>query len=115
MLLVQENVTPSSCASPPGELAGSSVQRRPFQCMVIALYRPPTAAYPTAQALLADTAVTLCRKLAVLPGRFGLGTRVQAVPFQCSARVCWPVPSLSSPVAPTAQALRDDVAATPEK
>lgn len=61
-----------------------------FQCSASVWHcgRPPLhrvgLTMPTAQTLLADTAVTLLRKLAVLPGSFGLGTRVQAVPFQRS-------------------------------
>src|SRR5450759_5272778 len=43
----------------------------------------------------------------VPPPGLGLGTRVHAVPFQCTIRV------LEPPVSPTAHALRADVAATP--
>jgi hypothetical protein len=58
---------------------------------------PDAAEYsPTAQALVAEVAVT-----AMNPGRLpGLGTRDQAVPFQCKI------------LAPTAQALVGEVALT---
>ena len=66
---------------------------------------------PTAQALLADVAATLLRPLPNCPkDGLGLGTRCQAVPFQCriklvSGEVPWET-------APTAQALRPEVTAT---
>src|ERR1022692_1039761 len=59
---------------------------------------------PTAQALRPELVATAVRSGNV-PG-LGLGTRLQAVPFQCAISV------LTPPVAPTAQALRADVAAT---
>src|SRR5579859_418052 len=43
---------------------------------------------------------------------FGLGTRCQAVPFQCSISVCVTLPGPVR-IQPTAQASRADVAATP--
>src|SRR5580692_4778748 len=52
--------------------------------------------------------VTLRRTLAVLPGTFGLAVLVQALPFQCSIRVC----GSAEPVWPTAHALSADVAET---
>src|SRR5712691_25329 len=51
---------------------------------------PPVAPvlkeYPTAQALLADTALTPVSTLPSLPG-LELGTRCQLVPSQCSVKV----------------------------
>jgi hypothetical protein len=70
-------------------------------------------AFPIAQALSAEVTVTPFRKLAVLPGGLGLGTLLHVLPFQCSMRVRWPVPSLAGPVQPTAHALDAEVAATP--
>src|ERR1700728_3500874 len=70
-------------------------------------------AYPTAQTLPLETAVTACRTVLLLPVGFGLGIRVQVLPFQCSIRDCWPVPSLLGPVWPTAQAFESEVIATP--
>src|SRR5579875_2272814 len=65
-------------------------------------------AMPTAQALLlpvADTPLSWAS-----PVGLGLGTTVQAVPFQCSIRVCWSSGKLA---APTAQALLAEVAVMP--
>jgi hypothetical protein len=62
---------------------------------------------PTAQASAGEAALTLVRSVN-LPG-LGVGTRAQAVPFQCSARVV----VLTSPSAPTAQASLADSALTP--
>src|SRR5215469_4182519 len=55
--------------------------------------------------------VTDLRKLAV--PAFGVATLVQVLPFQCSIRVCWPVPWPDPPVQPTAHAFLEDSAATP--
>jgi hypothetical protein len=87
---------------------GSTFHRTLFQCMVSALSAPPTVAYPTVQALSLEMTVTLFTTLAVLPDTFGLETRVQALPFQCSIRVC----GSAEPVWPTAHALVADVVAT---
>ena len=63
--------------------------------------------YPTAHTSLADTAVTPFR--AGSPdARLGLGTMLQAVPFQCSISV-W------VPEYPTAHTSLADIAATPVK
>jgi hypothetical protein len=56
--------------------------------MTSALALPGMVADPTAQALSLEMAVTLFRVLPAAPVTFGLGTLVQALPFQCSIRVC---------------------------
>src|SRR5215471_17833267 len=86
MLLVQEAVTDRSVSSAAVKL-------------------------PTAHALLPETAV-MPRRLLAMPS-LGLGTLVQALPFQCSIRVFWPVLTLLAPVLPTAHAFEGDSAATP--
>src|SRR5947209_3709532 len=77
--------------------------------------RPPSvksSVLPTAQTSLADTAVTPVRKLFpfVVGNGFGLGTRRQEVPSQCSASV-----ASVTPTAPTAQASPGETAATPRR
>src|SRR5215831_18228589 len=58
----------------------------------------------------AETARTLARASSTDPGS-GLGTTVQAAPFQCSTRVCCgPLPLLKEP---TVQALQGESTATP--
>src|SRR5260370_15035164 len=53
---------------------------------------------PTAQTSLVETAATP-RRLSFAPA-LGLGTTLQALPFQCSVSVCW----LASPTAQTSLA-----------
>src|SRR5215471_9654486 len=82
---------------------GTRAQDEPFQRSIrLASRSPLSTMVPTAQALVAERAVTPSR-LPML--RAGAGTRVHAVPFQCSIRA--PV------LPPTAQALASEVAATP--
>src|ERR1700733_5329408 len=96
----------------PDELGlGTCVHAEPFQCSMTVTHlgsQLSPRAMPTAQALLprvADTATTCAS-----PSGVGLGTTVQAWPFQCSIRVSsWP----ANPGAPTAQALREEVADPP--
>src|SRR5262245_23553762 len=60
----------------------------------------PFQVYPTAQAFVLETAATLVRTVdAMVP--LGVGTTVQVLPFQRSARVRWP--SSPAPVVPTDQ------------
>jgi hypothetical protein len=88
---------------------GTRVHAVPFQCRIRVL----SLLDPTVQALLAEVAVTAEREL--LAG-LGLRTRFQTVPFQCRTRVLLVAkPGEVVPVPPTAQALRGDVAATPER
>jgi hypothetical protein len=79
----------------------------PFQCMISVRGWPDAVvSNPTAQALVAEVAVTP-RKLG--PAGVGLNTRDQAVPFQCKIRSPWLAEAKS---APTAQALAGEVALT---
>ena len=79
-------------------------QVTPFQCRIRVLMLPALPVCPTAQALLAEVAVT--PKSSALAAGLGLGIRFHVVPFQCRMRV------LPLSVEPTAQAFWADVAAT---
>ncbi len=95
-----------SCAEPPGSGLATRLHLAPFQCRMRVCSAVPLKKEPTAQALAADVALTPVRP-ALIP-RLGLATWVHLVPFQCRMRVCegplWP---------PTAQALVEEMAATP--
>src|SRR5215467_9414719 len=106
--------TPSSSlrrAGPPGLGVGTFFQAEPFQCRIRVWKAMPLEYSPAAQTSPAEVTATLVRKLLwdALPG-LGLGTRFQAVPFQCRIRVWKAVPSEYSP---TAHALPAELAATP--
>ena len=63
---------------------GMSVQACPFQCSTSGRNRKvPVFSLPTAQALVADSAVTPHRSLSLGPAR-GVGTTCHVLPFQCS-------------------------------
>jgi hypothetical protein len=63
----------------------------PFQCSIKVKLPPALAgSEPTAHALLAEVAATEISSLSA--EGLGLGTCVQAVPFQCSAKVKNAVP-----------------------
>ena len=66
---------------------------------------------PTAQALLAEVAVTPLRRVLFPPCAGGLGTCVHLVPFQCRMRD-WAALLMEKP---TAQALLAEVAPTPDR
>jgi hypothetical protein len=60
----------------------------PFQCSInVRLPFVPVLDIPTAHTFLRVTAATLLRTF-TLPAVFGLEETLQAVPFQCSMRVC---------------------------
>src|SRR5215813_785974 len=88
----------------PGLGLGTCAHAVPFQWSMRVRELPALAAYvPTAQALLAEVAATVLRTLSPVPG-FGVFACVQAVPFQCSARV-WKTWPAGLPLdCPTAQA-----------
>jgi hypothetical protein len=68
---------------------GTSDQRLPSQCKNNACSVPFTGAIsPTAQQSTADEHATPKRLLVSVALESGLGTTVQAVPFQCSDRFC---------------------------
>jgi hypothetical protein len=78
-------------AGPDGVGDGTMLHVLPFQCSASVAYAGdefPFALKPTAQTSLLATAATPRSALWVpLPGAFGVGTTLQLVPFQCSARV----------------------------
>src|SRR5262249_53770865 len=81
---------PVSRAKLPGLGLGTRFQVVPFQCKVKDLNvvgDPVTTEVPAAQTLLPDAALTLLSEAPPVPG-LGLGTRDQAVPFQCTIKVC---------------------------
>src|SRR5215472_8124375 len=96
-----------------GHLAAAQLtfQAVPFHRSIKVL---PAPTLPTAQALVAETAATADR--AARPPGVGLGTLVHLAPFHCAIRVVMaalaPTPFT---VAPTAQALVADTAATPAR
>ena len=94
---------------PPLGFGSGHFQVLPFQrkITVLVLVLVLVLAEPTAQASLADVAVTP-ERAASAPG-LGLGTRVHAVPFHRTITV---LPPVAPPLAPTAQALRAETAAT---
>src|SRR5438105_3914447 len=81
------------------------VDTLPSQCSVSVW----SVAMPTAQMSVEEIAAIACKRLS-RPGTLGLGTMVHALPSQCSTSVCRaPI----EPIAPTAQTLLADRAATP--
>ena len=67
---------------------GTFFQALPFQCKISVLVEVTfgSPASPTAQASLADAAVTPYRLPP--PGRFGMGARFQVLPFHRAIRIC---------------------------
>src|SRR6478735_1707423 len=93
----------------PGFALGATVQFVPFQRSTrVCLAKLLVMVVPTAQASVAEVAVTADRKVVPPPGSPVCST-VQLVPFQCSIRV-WVV--LLCEVRPTAHTLPADTAAT---
>ena len=86
-------VTASSRLSVPGAGLATWDHFVPFQRSTSVVEELASEAWPTAQALVADTASTPLRpSLVPVPG-LGLGTRTQAAPVQCRISVlssAWP-------------------------
>src|SRR5215472_15019548 len=91
-----------------------SVHLVPFQCAARVRALTTSLENPTAQASLADNAVTPVREpLRPARSRFGVSTRCHLVPFQRAIRAWEVVPVVID--MPTAQALDDDAADTAER
>ncbi len=93
---------------PVGEWAAAFRQVVPFQCRMTP-WRGLVMVPPTAQALLAEVAVTALRSMSA-PTKAGTGTTFQDLPSQCSIRALKSLVPL--PVQPTAQASLGETTAT---
>ena len=96
--------------SPAGLGLGTRLQRVPFQCRIKVLAWPWLSKNtPSAHTSLLERALTPDSSLSDGDG-FGLGTRAQRMPFQCSTSVL--CRSVRLTVSPTAQTSMGDTAAT---
>src|ERR1700756_5600630 len=97
----------------PGFGLGMRCQALPFQCTIRVRRSLPDIVEPTAQALSLPVTVTPLKiSPAAGPPGLGLGTVLQAFPFQCKIKVCDPE---FVPLKPVAQALDADVASTADR
>jgi hypothetical protein len=121
MSLAEMTATPWSSLNPRGAPFGvvTVVHWDPFHCSATVFLGKPSTGLdcPTAQTSLVETAATPFKMSPLLAGwglpGFGLGTTLQAVPFQCSVRVWFT--SDDDLAVPTAQPSPAAMAAAPFK